>query len=395
VPFVCTNVPQTLMWAETFNHIFGRTSNPANRSLTSGGSSGGEGALIAMRGSVLGVGSDIGGSVRIPSAFNGLYGLRSSFHRFPYRGLVNSMEGQDSLPSVIGPLSTSLAGVKVFTKSVVDAKPWNKDPLVTNKPWDQARYELAEHGDGTQLAFGIIWNDGNVVPHPPITRALEMTKNALIAAGHKVIDWVPHKHAELVAIARSIWSAGSMEDFLAVTSESGEPVIATMDLNLDAPPSSKTRTENFRPVGVSVSAYSLWQIQKLRVQLRGEYLDHWEATAAATGTGRPVDAIIAPCAAYAAPPHGKNQSADYTTVWNVLDYPGLVFPVTQVDQELDQVKLRSDFLNDEDEMIYKLYSPKVFKDAPVGLQVVGRTGEEEALIGMAEIVDKALKEHKH
>jgi len=168
-----------------------------------------------------------------------------------------------------------------------------------------------------------------------------------------------------------------------------------MDLNLDAPPSSKTRTENFRPVGVSVSAYSLWQIQKLRVQLRGEYLDHWEATAAATGTGRPVDAIIAPCAAYAAPPHGKNQSADYTTVWNVLDYPGLVFPVTQVDQELDQVKLRSDFLNDEDEMIYKLYSPKVFKDAPVGLQVVGRTGEEEALIGMAEIVDKALKEHKH
>lgn len=50
-------------WPETFNNIFGRTSNPYNRNLTSGGSSGGEGALIAMGGSPLGVGSDIGGFV--------------------------------------------------------------------------------------------------------------------------------------------------------------------------------------------------------------------------------------------------------------------------------------------------------------------------------------------
>ncbi|KAG8771098.1 hypothetical protein FRC12_003858 [Ceratobasidium sp. 428] len=61
VPFVRTNVPQTLMWPETYNHVFGRTLNPRNLSLTSGGSSGGEGALIAMRGSPLGIGTDIGG----------------------------------------------------------------------------------------------------------------------------------------------------------------------------------------------------------------------------------------------------------------------------------------------------------------------------------------------
>lgn len=78
VPFVRTNVPQTLMvrrissatpgmrlmlcqWPETYNKVFGRTLNPNNRKLTCGGSSGGEGALIAMKGSPLGVGSDIGG----------------------------------------------------------------------------------------------------------------------------------------------------------------------------------------------------------------------------------------------------------------------------------------------------------------------------------------------
>lgn len=88
MPFVRTNVPQTLMvsrvntaanhhsikaptqWGETFNHIFGRTVNPFNRLLTSGGSSGGEGALIAMKGSPLGVGSDIGG--KPPAVFRRL-----------------------------------------------------------------------------------------------------------------------------------------------------------------------------------------------------------------------------------------------------------------------------------------------------------------------------------
>ena len=54
-----------MKWAETYNKVYGRTVNPHNRSLTCGGSSGGEGALIAMKGSVLGVGSDIGGYVQL------------------------------------------------------------------------------------------------------------------------------------------------------------------------------------------------------------------------------------------------------------------------------------------------------------------------------------------
>jgi amidase len=62
-----TNVAQALMMYESINLVFGRTLNPYNRSLTSGGSSGGEAALLAMGGSAIGVGSDYGGSVRAPS----------------------------------------------------------------------------------------------------------------------------------------------------------------------------------------------------------------------------------------------------------------------------------------------------------------------------------------
>lgn len=62
-----TNVPQSLMTADSDNNVYGRTLNPHNTNLTAGGSTGGEGALIALRGSVLGVGTDIAGSIRIPS----------------------------------------------------------------------------------------------------------------------------------------------------------------------------------------------------------------------------------------------------------------------------------------------------------------------------------------
>lgn len=57
----CNVLYMVMQWAETFNHVFGRTTNPHNTSLTSGGSSGGEGALLALKGSPLGVGTDIGG----------------------------------------------------------------------------------------------------------------------------------------------------------------------------------------------------------------------------------------------------------------------------------------------------------------------------------------------
>jgi len=87
------------------------------------------------------------------------------------------------------------------------------------------------------------------------------------------------------------------------TSVTGEPVIATMELE-----DSEAVVAPFRPKQPGITAYQLWQVQKQRRDLRKEYLDHWEATASQTGTGRPIDAIICPAAPFAAPPHGKNRS---------------------------------------------------------------------------------------
>jgi Asp-tRNA(Asn)/Glu-tRNA(Gln) amidotransferase A subunit family amidase len=86
IPFVKTNVPQTMLAFECSNPLWGRTVNPHASAYTSGGSSGGEAALLAMSGSALGFGSDIGGSLRIPTSYCGIYALKPGHGRVSTNG---------------------------------------------------------------------------------------------------------------------------------------------------------------------------------------------------------------------------------------------------------------------------------------------------------------------
>ena len=82
-------------------------------------------------------------------------------------------------------MSSSLEACKIFTKSVLDKHPWDRDPMCLKKPWDQDAYELRDHGRGSHLCFAIMWDNFVVKPHPPVTRAMRMVKDAIEAAGHK------------------------------------------------------------------------------------------------------------------------------------------------------------------------------------------------------------------
>lgn len=80
---------------ESNNKIWGRCYNPYNKERTAGGSSGGDAALVSSRCVLLGVGNDIGGSIRIPAAFCGIYGFKPTAGRLTWSGVTDYSSGLD------------------------------------------------------------------------------------------------------------------------------------------------------------------------------------------------------------------------------------------------------------------------------------------------------------
>ena len=109
-----TNAPELLMAWETDNLLYGRTNNPWDLSRTSGGSSGGEAAAIAAGCSAGGVGSDGGGSIRVPAHFSGICGLKPTPGRIPATGHFPTSVGPFALLGVVGPMARTVADLKVL-----------------------------------------------------------------------------------------------------------------------------------------------------------------------------------------------------------------------------------------------------------------------------------------
>lgn len=199
-----TNVPQTMMTADSDSNVFGRTMNPNNRALTAGGSSGGEGALIAMRGSVLGIGSDIAGSIRIPSHCNGTYGFKPSANIVPYAGQANpAADGLAGIVAVAGPLATSFRSCRYLMQVVMTSEPWKYDMDCLHIPW------LGLKGpSGRILRIGVIEDDGLFTPTPPQKRALKEAMDKLEKAGVELVNVQLPDLASDLAVA---WACFGME----------------------------------------------------------------------------------------------------------------------------------------------------------------------------------------
>jgi amidase len=173
--------------------------NPYNATLTSGGSSGGEGALIGLKGSPLGIGTDIGGSIRSPASNNGVYGFKPTSFRLPTGGWAATMDGAEQIIPCIGPLSTSLEGIKVFLQTLIAAKPWLREPSLLPFEWKDLS-GLWKQG-GQKLKIGVIWDDGVVKVHPPIARGLRELVEKLKASDRiEVSEWTPYKQDEAWSI---------------------------------------------------------------------------------------------------------------------------------------------------------------------------------------------------
>jgi amidase len=312
VLYARTTQPQTLMHLETSSNYFGATLNPFNRALTAGGSSGGEGALVGLRGSCLGIGTDIGGSIRSPAANNGVYGLRPTSHRLPMDGMAATMLSAEHILAVIGPLSTSLGGVRVFMKTLLDAQPWVREPSLVPLPWKtSSQFGVGEAGE-KKMRVGILLDDGVVRPHPPVLRALrDITAKLGAVPGVLVVPFTPLAHDTAWTIISSLYFAdGGAEEKVAIAA-SGEPWRPLSKFILQENPQVK-----------ALSIAEMWDWTAKRDAYRAAYARHWEESG--------IDVLLCPVGPGAAPVLDTARYWGYTAQWNLLDYPALVAPASKV-----------------------------------------------------------------
>ena len=190
------------MMLECTSNVHGTTSNPHNTDLTCGGSSGGEGALLALCGSPLGLGGDLGGSIRAPAVNCGLYGLRPTTGRLPLIGLFAHGRGCEAIMPTLGPMSRTFEGISIFMKTVLDSKPWENDPGLHQIPWRNERGWVERKIEaGEMLKIGVLWDDGWIKPLPPVERAIrELTDKLQHVPGVEVVNWEPHRYEHAIEI---------------------------------------------------------------------------------------------------------------------------------------------------------------------------------------------------
>ncbi|KAK4552237.1 hypothetical protein LTR86_010591 [Recurvomyces mirabilis] len=416
--YVRTTEPQALMHLETSNNIYGVTVNPYNRALTSGGSSGGEGALIGFRGSCLGIGTDIGGSIRSPAANNGVFGLRPTSHRLPVSGWSATMLGSEHIIPVIGPLSTSLEGIKLFTKTLIDQKPWLYEPVCVSIPWkDTSSGTLLRKASSGQrrLRIGVLADDGVVKPHPPILRGINSVMDRLKDHSDiEVIEFPPYKSEEAWRVISSLYFADGAEEgqhIISITecwwidtdslaekaaiNASGEPMLPLTDFIITNNPNVKALT-----------VPELWKLTQDREDYKAAFTQHWNSintslpgpnesrlveASAMSQQDLMVDVILTPAGPGCAPPLNCSRYWNYTSQWNLLDYPCLIFPTGLQAGNEDVADKAYVPRNSQDKYNHELYKPETYIDAPISLQLVGRRYEEEKLIEALEFITDVAK----
>lgn len=369
--YVRTNQPQTLMHLDSNNNFVGTSRNPFNLGLSSGGSSSGEGSIVAFGGSSLGVGSDIGGSIRAPAAYSGCHGLRPTTRRVALLGGISSGAGQESVVPVAGPMARSLDDIDLFMKHYVnDGNPWQLDQWALPLPW-----RTVEPPKPESLTIAVMYDDGVVKPTPPIARGLKEVVAKLKNAGAKVIEFKPIRVQEAFDTVNKMYNCDGNYMQKKLLSASGEPLTKLTKWALNYGNGSKD-------IGVAENR----KLNVIRDLLRQEYTDYLNANK--------VDFILGPAYNNVAPLPEAVYNWSYTALYNILDFPSLLFQ-TGMFQDPTVDKWGSEhssytYRSELEKLELSGYDPELFKGAPIALQLAGRRYFDEELVAAGKTILKVL-----
>jgi Asp-tRNA(Asn)/Glu-tRNA(Gln) amidotransferase A subunit family amidase len=338
-----TNTPEFLMAWETDNLLYGRTNNPWDLQRTPGGSSGGEAAAIAAGMSAGGVGSDGGGSIRVPAHFSGICGLKPTPGRIPATGHYPVSAGPFALIGVVGPMARAVDDLKVLFE--VMQGPDIGDACAAPVP---VRWPT-EH-ETRKLRVGYFEDDGRTLVTAGTRAAVRSAAEALRGAGFQVEHFQPEGLEE----ARRLWH----KFFVVAGGMLLRPMFGGRESDLS--PLLKQFLE-WSAAEPALTGETLLEVWIQRDALRARFLKQMEHY--------PI--LVCPAAAIPAFRHGERtwqvegktvhylDAWSYTEFFNLLGNPAAVVPVGHSSERL-----------------------------PIGVQIVGQPWQEEQVLSVAAALER-------
>ena len=193
IPIGRTNLPDMGLRMHTDSSLYGLTRNPWNPRRTTSGSSGGEAVALATAMSAVGLGNDIGGSLRNPANACGIASIRPSQGRVPHAGSgpTEDLLLSAQLMHTDGPMARRVADVRLALSVLAGAHP--RDPWSIDAAFDPTRKELA-------LRVAMVAEPPGGPTDPTIAKVVRETGAALRDAGYEVVEIVPPRYAEVATV---------------------------------------------------------------------------------------------------------------------------------------------------------------------------------------------------
>ena len=333
-----TNTPEITFAGETDNLVYGRTNNPYGLDRTSGGSSGGAGAIVAAGGSPFDIGSDTGGSVRLPAHFNGIAGIKPNSGRVPRTGhIIPYAAGAEDAYTQNGPMARYVEDLALIL------------PIISGPDWEDPAIVPMPLGDPADVALGDL-RIAFYTRAPEYMAPTRETIDATLAVVNVVSDLaarveedVPKPISRVPELNRRIGDGDGRAAMLRILEKTG-----TTELS----PFIRDIRDRAAPISTDEFTRALEELDEYRSDMLSFM--------------RSYDAIICPTAAMPAPTHGQtfapaNRNAFYTAPYNLTGWPGAVVRCGASPDGL-----------------------------PIGVQVITRPWREDVALALAAALESAL-----
>jgi fatty acid amide hydrolase len=361
-----TNLAQLCWSLETNNPVYGRTNNPWNVTRTSGGSSGGEAAAISACASPLGIGSDSGGSVRIPSHFSGIHGFKPSSGRWSSRGSVDEdlFSFQDIVVSQPGVMARRVEDLRLAFETL-DASRLGDVELEGAPASGDVNHGFA----GVRVAYVV--SDGVLDPSPAIRRVVRRAAGLLEAAGAEIIEVKLPDVPLAMALFDRVFAIDAGNTIRRLLGDS--PVDPHLRAVLDEMPSG---------------AFTSREVAQLTSQC-SEYRAQFDSLLDSLGTTY----IVCPPAATPAPPHGMADQlagiANFSALFNFLGMPAGVVAASRVGAD-EQSRGRTSTGTECAAAAAAVDRESV--GLPVGVQVAARRSCDRSLFSVMELLERGFRD---